>query len=119
MNQYILQNLMWSEVYLKSTFSNDLLKKVLALVPMTATGTEVYVSTMTTIISDSYYSLVGTMNHMKRLKLKDHPTGNVENCYKAIVVNVESLESAGAFKPDRLRYIIHIFEDNSDSRFHI
>ena len=35
------------------------------------------------------------------------------------MVNVESLESAGAFNPEHLGYIIHIFEDTSDSRFHI
>ena len=37
----------------------------------------------------------------------------------AILVNVESLESAGAFKPEHLGYIIRIFEDTSDTRFNI
>ena len=32
---------------------------------------------------------------------------------------MEILESARAFKPKHLGYIIHIFEDNSDSRFHL
>ena len=32
---------------------------------------------------------------------------------------MESLESAGAFKPEHIGYIIHIFEDTSDSTFHI
>ena len=109
-DQYIVQNLTWSGVYLKSTFSNDLLKKVLTLVPLTATGPEVYVSTMTTIISDSYYSLVDTLNHMNSIKLKDHPGGGgvVADCYDAILVNVESLESDGAFNPEHLGYIIRI-----------
>ena len=35
------------------------------------------------------------------------------------MVNVERLESSGAFKPEQLGYIIRIFEDTSDSRFHI
>ena len=52
-NQYIVQNLTWSGVYLRSTLSNDLLQRILTLVPLTATGPEVYVATMTTIISDS------------------------------------------------------------------
>ena len=72
-DQYIFQNLTWSGVYLRITLSNDLLQRVLALVPLTATGPEVYVATMTTIISDSYYSLVDTLNQMKNLKIKDHP----------------------------------------------
>ena len=68
--------------------SNDLLQKVLTLVPLTATGPEVYVATVTTIISDSCYSLVGTINHMKSLKLKYNPEGDVADCYDTILVNV-------------------------------
>ena len=60
-----------------------------------------------------------TLNHIKSLKLKYHPGGGVAYCCDAILVNVERLESAGAFKPEHLGYIIHIFEDTSDSRFHI
>ena len=71
-DHYIFQNLTWSGVYLRSTLSNDLLQKVLTLVPLTATGPEVYVATMTTILSDYYYSFVDTLNHMNNLKLKDH-----------------------------------------------
>ena len=89
------------------------------MVPLTATVPEVYAATMNTIISDSYYSLVDTLKHMKNLKLRDHPGRYVADFYDAILVNVERLESAGAFKPDHLGYIIHIFEDTSNSRFHI
>ena len=39
--------------------------------------------------------------------------------YYAIFVNVESLESAGAFKPEHLGYIISIFKDTSKSIFHL
>ena len=76
-NQYVVQNMKWSGVYLKSTLSNTLLRKVLKLVPLKATGPEVYVATMTTVLSDSYDSLVDTLNHMKSLKLKDNPGRNV------------------------------------------
>ena len=74
---------------------------------------------MTTIISDSCYSLMDTLNQMKNLKLKYHPGRDAADCYNAILVNVESLESAGAFKPEHLGYIIHIFENTSNSRFQI
>ena len=79
-DQYIFQNLMWSGVYLWSTLYNDLLQKVLTLVPLTANGPEVYVANMNTIISDSYYSLVDTLNHMKNLKLKDHLGSDAADC---------------------------------------
>ena len=90
----------------------------LTLVSLTATGPEVYVATMSTIISDSYYSFVDTLNHTKNIKLKDHPCRDAADCYNEILVNVEILDSAGAFKPNHLGYIICIFENNSDSRFH-
>ena len=72
-----------------------------------------------TTISDSYYSLVDTLTHMKNLKPKDHPGRDVADCYDEIFVNVESLESAWAFKPEHLGYIIIIFENTSGSIFHI
>ena len=78
-----------------------------------------YVSTITTIISDSYYSLVDTLNHTKNLKLKYHPCRDAADCYDAILVNLESLESSVAFNPEHLGYIIRIFEDTCDYIFHI
>ena len=118
-DQYIVQNLTWSGVYLRDNLSNDLLQKVLTLVPLIATGPEAYFATRTTIISNSYYSLVDTLKHMKILKLKDCLSRAVADCYDEILVNVESLESAGAFNPEHLGYIIRIFEDNSDYIFHL
>ena len=118
-DQYVVQNLTWSGVYLRSTLSNTLLQKVLTLLPLTATGPEVFVSTMTTFISGSYDALEETLNHMKSLKLKSYPGGNVTDCCAAILVDAERLESAGAFKPEHLGYINHTFEDTSDSRFHL
>ena len=102
-----------------STLSNDLLQSVLTLVPMTATGPEVYVATMTTIISDSYYSLADTLNQTESLKLRDNQGADTADCYDAILENVEGLESDGAFKPKHLGYIISIFENSSDSRFNL
>ena len=62
-------------MYLRSTFLSALLQKVLKLVPLKATRPEIYVSTMTIILSDSYDYLVYTMKLTKSLKLKDHPGG--------------------------------------------
>ena len=59
-------------MYLRNNLPSDLLQKVLKLVPLTATGPEFYVATMTVIISDYHDSLVDTLNHMKILKLKYH-----------------------------------------------
>ena len=51
-DQYAFQNLTCSGVYLRSTLLSVLLQKILKLVLLTATGTEVYVTTMTTVLSN-------------------------------------------------------------------
>ena len=89
------------------------------MVPLTATGPEVYVAIMTTFLSDSYDALEETLNHMKSLKLKSYPGENVTDCCAEILVDAERLESAGALKPEHLGYMIRIFEDTSDSRFRL
>ena len=118
-DKYMIQNLKWSGLYLRSTLLYDLLQKVLKLVSLIATGTEVYFTTMTTVLSDSYDSLVDTLNKIKILKLKDNLMENIANCCDSILVDAERLESAGTFYPEQLGYIICIFQDNSDSIFHI
>ena len=115
----MVQNLTWSGVYLRSSLLYSLFQNILKLVSLTATGPEVYVATMTTVLSNYYDSLVDTLNQMKSLKLKDNTVGDVANCCDAILVDVERLESARAFNPEHLGYIIRIFEDNYDSRFHL
>ena len=89
------------------------------MVPLTATGPEVFVAIMTTFLSNSYDALEETLNHMKSLKLKSYPGDNVTDCCAEILVDAERLESAGAFKPEQLGYITCIFEDTSDSRFRL
>ena len=117
----MVQNLKWLGVYLRSTFSNTLLQKVLKLVTLTSNGPEFYVATMSTVLSNSYGYLVDTLNPMKSLKLKDHPggEGGVVDCCDAILLDVERLESDGLFNPNHLGYIIHIFEDTSYSIFQL
>ena len=43
--------------------------------PLTATGSEVYVVTMNPVISNSYDYLEDNLNYLKCLKLKDHMGG--------------------------------------------
>ena len=64
-DQYVVQNLTWSGVYLRSTLPNTLLQKVLKLVPLSATGPEVFVATMATFLSESYDTLKETVTHIK------------------------------------------------------
>ena len=104
-------------MYLSITFKNTLLHKVLALVPLTATGPEVFVATMNKFTSDYYDALEETHTHMKSLKLKIYPGETVSYFCAAILVYVERLESDGAFNPEHLGYITRIFEDTYDSRF--
>ena len=65
---YVVQNLTWSVVYLRSTLSNTLLQKVLTLVPLTSTIPEVFVATITKFLSNSYDALEETLNNMKSTK---------------------------------------------------
>ena len=101
-DQYVVKNLTWSGVYLRSNLSNTILQKVLPLMPLTATGPEVFVNTMTTFLSDYYDALEETLTHTKSIKLKRYPGENVTDFFAAILVDAERLESAGAFKPDHL-----------------
>ena len=102
---------------MRSTFSNTLLQKVLPLVPVTATGPEVFFVTMTTFISHSYDALEEALTHMEILKLKSYPGENITDFCVEILVDAERIDIAGAFKPDHLGYITCIFEDTSDYRF--
>ena len=54
---------------------------------------------------------------MKSLKLRSYPGEYVTDCWAAILVDSEHLESAGDFKPKHLGYINCIFEDTYDSSF--
>ena len=71
--QYVVHNLTWSVLYLRITLPNSFLHKVLKFVPLTVTGPEVYVATMTTILSDYYDALEEILTHMKSLKLNSYP----------------------------------------------
>ena len=87
--------------------------------PLTATGPEIFVTTMTKFLFDSYDALEETLNHMKSLKLKNYPEENITDCCAAILVDAERLESDEAFKPEHLGNITRIFENTSDSRFRL
>ena len=63
-DQYVVQNLKWSGLYLMSTLSNTLLQKVLTFVLLTATGPEVFFVTMTKFLYDLYDALEYTLTHM-------------------------------------------------------
>ena len=51
-------------------FTNALLHKVLKLLPLEATVTEVYVATMNIFLSESYDALEETLTHLNSIKLK-------------------------------------------------
>ena len=59
------------------------------------------------------------MNHLKSLKFKSYPGDNTAGWCAVILVDVERLESSGAFNPEHLEYITCIFEYTSDSRFRL
>ena len=65
---------------------------------LAATGPEVYVSTMNTVLSGSYFYLKDTLNHLKCIKIKYYLEYNVIDSCAAILVNAERLDIYGAFK---------------------
>ena len=101
------------------TLPSALLQKLLTLVPLTATGTEVYVATTNTVIYGYYDSLVSTLNHMKSIKLKYHTAETVVDLCDTILLDAERLESSVAFNHKHPGYDIGVFDDTSGSRFHI
>ena len=76
-DKYVVQNIKWSGVYLSKTLSNDIIQKVLKLVPLTATAPEIYVATMNYALSKSYDNFKESINHINILKLKSSPWENV------------------------------------------
>ena len=79
----------------------------------------IYVANMITILSYQYDSLVETLSPVNSLKLKYHPWQNVADLCDVILIDSERLEIDGAFNPEHLGYIIHIFEDTYDYIFHL
>ena len=71
------------------TLSNSLLQKVLTLVLLTETVTEVFVATMTTFISNYYDALEETITHIKSLKLKIHLRENFTYLCASILVDYD------------------------------
>ena len=97
--QYVVQNLTWSGVYFWSTLSNALLHKVLALVPLTATGPEVFVATMNKFLSIPYGDFWETLAHMNSLKLNSYPGENIKYFCAAILLDVEHIYISGDLNP--------------------
>ena len=118
-DSYALQNLEWSGIYLQNSITHDLLAKVLRLVPITASGPEVFMAILSVCYSDSYDALEQTKTNLKLIKLKDYPGENVEECVTVISQLAERLDSAGAFEPQLLCSIMKIFEHAKDERFRL
>ena len=104
---------------MRSNFPNNIIQKVLILVPLTETRPEVFVATMTTFLSDYYDALEENLTYMKILNIKSYLGDNIKYVFAEIFVDSERLESVGTFKPENLGYITCVFEGAYDSRFHL
>ena len=89
------------------------------MVPPTETSHEVYVSTTKTIIFNFYNDLEENINDLYSLKIKIYPGKNVPDLCASIQVGDDCLESFGSFKPENLRDINRILQDNFDYRFNL
>ena len=72
------------------------------MVPLRATGPELFVATMIKFLSNYYCTLGENLTHMKSLKLKSYPSENISNFWSTILIDAGILESAGAFNPEYL-----------------
>ena len=72
------------------------------MAPLTATGPEAFVATMTTFISDYYDDLEETLTHMNIIKLKIYPGDKVKDFCAAILEDAERLDSVGDLNPEHL-----------------
>ena len=86
---------------------------------MEETGTEVYVSTMEEVLSESYYYLDDNLNHFEMIKLKSDPRDNIGYFYAEILVDVDIIHISISFRTNYLGYIAHIFDDTYDYIFSI
>ena len=101
-DDYMVQNLTWSGVYLRINLSYALLQKVLRLVPMTSTRPKFFVSTMTTVLSCYYSSLEETLKHFNSIIIKYHPGWNIEDWCATILVDNERLKVPEHLNPSTL-----------------
>ena len=118
-DSYVIQNLNWSDSFLRNTLHHELLAKFLRYVPITASGPEIFMATVTVCFSDSYDALEQTKIELKTIKLKDFPGENVQDCVAKILDLCERLESGGAFDNQLICSIMKIFENASDKKFQL
>ena len=110
----MVQNLVWSVLYLRNTLSSALLQKVMTLFLITSTVPEFYVSIMTTFI---YYLYVALESHFNSIKLKSFLRDNFTHFCAVILASTEYLDTYRELKHENFGYITRIFEDTSDYRF--
>ena len=65
--QYNLQNMNWSGTYLRSVLSSDVLTKLLTITTLNSSWTEVFMTTMITMMVNCYEALESTLTHKKIL----------------------------------------------------
>ena len=69
------------------------------------------VTKMNTIIYNSYGDLQETLSHLNSLKINSNTWGGISDCYTAVLVHADHLESPIAFNPEHNGYITGIFQD--------
>ena len=103
--QYMVHNLTWSGVHLRSNLLNYFIQKVVTLVLMTETIPKVYDNTMINVLPNPYDGLEETLTHSSSLKLKSWIGENVTYLCAAILIDSERLNSSTSFKPDHIGYL--------------
>ena len=114
---WVIENLMYSGIYLRNAIDTVLYQKVIEDCGVTASGPETLCTLMKILYSDSFEAIEQCRLALKAIKLADFPGENVDLCSTKIEFLAERLDCAGAFDMDQLLVIAKIMEGAADERF--
>ena len=108
-DRYMVQNHKWSGVYLWCNFFKWYSSECTNIGDAEINQTWGIYWNHYYIITYSYISLEVNINHFITIKINSYPWDNVAYFCDEILVDVEHIVSAGAFKPEHLGYITNFW----------
>ena len=115
---YTQNNMIWGGVYLRASFSADILAKVTALVGVQAHGPATHLAFIAAMkMRASFEGLEKTKNELFALSLKDIPGENVPEINLKIMEHVNQLECSWEFHPEHIPKIVSICETCTEEQF--
>jgi len=117
-DRYTQNNMIWGGVYLRASFSADILAKVTALVGVQVHGPATHLAFIAAMkMGASFEGLEKTKKKLFALSLKDIPGENVPEINLKIMEHVNQLECSGEFRPEHIPKIVSICKSCTEERF--